>query len=103
MVLKVATVKSAQETYSIHGNAAPAMGAKSFRKLTDKASPALESVRTDLSKFSDPESSRLFVSAKKSVYSFCASAVGVYGCGLSAVTSSDLRVGAMLAEGRVAA
>lgn len=67
MVLTVATAKSAHETYNIHGSEAPTMGAKSFKKLTDKARPALDSVRTDLSKFSDPESSRLLVSARKSV------------------------------------
>ena len=52
------------DRYNAHGTCAPAMGTKSFRKPTDSASPALEKVSTDLSKFSELETSRLLISAR---------------------------------------
>ena len=59
MVAHVASVNRIHDPYSIHGAVAIWIGTKSLRKPIERARPALENVSTDLSKFSELETSRL--------------------------------------------
>lgn len=76
MVEMMAAVRSHHDQYSVLGQIAALMGKKSFRNPSENAKLPVDSVRTDLSKFSDPETCRLRASLVKSARSFVSCSVG---------------------------